>query len=213
MTIDRIQLLGAGGHASVVVDALLASGQPSTQIDIWTEGPVSAGQQVLGIPVRRLEHLEALAGLLFHVCIGNNATRRTLQTRLSGLLGGKPFTVTHPDASISAHAQIGAGCFVGARAVVAPRARLGVGTIVNHAAVVDHDCVTGDFVHVAPGAMLGGAVELADGVLVGAGAAILPSRFVRRGCTIGAGSVVVHDTEDNATYVGIPATRLTQRTP
>ena len=46
--------------------------------------------------------------------------------------------------------------------------------IINHGAVVDHDCTIGDFSHIAPNATLGGSVRVGSNVLIGTGANILP---------------------------------------
>ncbi|MFP9135994.1 NeuD/PglB/VioB family sugar acetyltransferase [Devosia sp. XGJD_8] len=210
MHTERIQLLGAGGHTAVVVDALLASGQPADQIDVWTQGQIEAGQNVLGIAVRHLLVLAALAGLPFHICIGDNRTRGRLYAELSAL-DARPFSIVHPAATVSPYATIGSGTLVAARAIIAPRAAVGKGGIINHGAVVDHDCHVGDFAHIAPGATLGGAVQVGDLALIGAGANILPSRRVGRGGTIGAGSVVVQDTQENVVYAGVPAAPFGQR--
>lgn len=77
--------------------------------------------------------------------------------------------------------------------------------IVNHGAVVDHDCVVGEFAHVAPNATLGGGVSVGRLSMVGAGATVLPGTRIGRGCIIGAGAVVRRDVPDGATVVGVPA--------
>ena len=85
------------------------------------------------------------------------------------------------------------------------------GAIVNTNASVDHDCVIGEFVHIAPGTAIGGDVVIGDGAFVGIGARILPGRRVGAGATVGAGAVVIHDVPDGATVVGIPARPLERR--
>jgi acetyltransferase-like isoleucine patch superfamily enzyme len=71
--------------------------------------------------------------------------------------------------------------------------------------VVDHDCRIGDFVHVAPGAVLGGGVMVGGRVLVGAGAVVLPGLTLGAGCTVGAGAVVTRNVAPRAVVVGVPA--------
>ena len=80
--------------------------------------------------------------------------------------------------------------------------------IVNHGAVVDHDCVVGEFSHIAPHAALGGAVQVGRHVLVGGGATVLPGLRIADDVVIGAGAVVCDDLLHAGVYAGVPARRL-----
>jgi acetyltransferase-like isoleucine patch superfamily enzyme len=81
----------------------------------------------------------------------------------------------------------------------------GIHCVINHGAIIDHDCRVGDFSHVAPGVILGGGVKVGRGVLVGAGAVILPGMVVGDYAVIGAGSVVVGNIDSSAVVAGNPA--------
>jgi len=72
--------------------------------------------------------------------------------------------------------------------------------------VVDHECVVGEFSHVAPNATLGGQVKIGARVLIGAGANILPGMTIGDDCVVGAGAVVTRNLT-GGTYVGMPARR------
>jgi acetyltransferase-like isoleucine patch superfamily enzyme len=77
--------------------------------------------------------------------------------------------------------------------------------IVNTVASVDHDCVLGDFVHVAPGARLCGGVTVAAGAFIGAGAVVVPGRRIGADAIIAAGAVVLTDVPDGSVAAGNPA--------
>lgn len=207
-TEDSILLLGAGGHAKVVLDALLLTGTPRAAVDVADDAAALQGLDFLGAPVRLARDC---VGRWFHVAIGATATRERVYTRLQAE-GRVPLAVVHPAASVSALATLGEGVFVAAQAVVAPSAQLGDGVIVNHGAVVDHDCVVGAFAHIAPNATLGGAVKIGRRVLVGAGATLLPGVEVGDDSTIGAGALVTRNIDGKATWVGVPAVRMKDRT-
>ncbi|HET9641864.1 MAG TPA: NeuD/PglB/VioB family sugar acetyltransferase [Burkholderiaceae bacterium] len=113
--------------------------------------------------------------------------------------------VIHRDASVCKTASLGAGTQVLAQAVVAADAQIGEACIVNHKASVDHECVVGRGVHLAPAATLCGLVTIGDGVFVGAGAVVLPRLTIGEDATIGAGAVVTRDVPAGATVVGNPA--------
>jgi sugar O-acyltransferase (sialic acid O-acetyltransferase NeuD family) len=205
MSTERICIIGAGGHARVVADALMC-GDP-TAIDALCfvdDRPEVQGGTLLGRPIVGPIAAVVRAGMVFHVAIGAAESRERLQREL--IAGGaRPLTIVHPRAVVSTFAVVGAGSFVAAGAIVAVLARVGDGVIVNHAAVIDHDCEVGAWAHIAPHATLGGAVHIGTGVLVGANATVLPGRQVGSRATIGAGAVVVRDVAEGAVCRGVPA--------
>jgi sugar O-acyltransferase (sialic acid O-acetyltransferase NeuD family) len=204
MPIERIFLVGAGGHGMVVLDALESAGQRPDGISIFDQSVERIGQRILDLTVQRFDPGIKIAGERFHVCIGDNTARARLFEMLKDG-GGLPGTIVHPVATIAPSAVIGDGTFVAARAVVAPAAVVGEGGIVNHGAIVDHECVVGKFCHLAPGATLAGNVRVGAHVLIGAGANILPGVNIGESAIIGAGAVVTADVPPRTTYVGVPA--------
>lgn len=208
MPTDSLLLIGASGHAKVVVDALHAA-VPAFSITVQDDNRLLEGQLLLGHPIRAPVDWACEPADFFHVAIGHNENRARCYTagRASQRM---PRSIIHPDATVSPLAEIGAGSFVAARAIVAPAARVGEGVILNHGSVVDHDCLVGDFSHIAPLAVLGGGVKVGRLVLVGAGAIVLPGHTIGDGATIGAGAVVTHDVAAGVTVTGIPA-RTTHR--
>lgn len=202
-------LVGAGGHALVVYDALRASG--------WT-GPVMVGDDRPGLDPGRFPgaefHCPALseaqeAGICIHIAIGDNRARKAFHARLRDAKGDLAI-ITHPKANHATSSVIEPGVFAAAGSIAGPLARIGRGSIINHNAVVDHECIVGEWCHIAPGAVLGGRVCLEEGVLVGAGAVILPGRHIGAWARIGAGAVVTRDIPPNETVIGIPAERHVQ---
>lgn len=200
---NQVTIIGAGGHAKVVIDALrLVYGTPS--INLYDDAQHKQGAILLGIRVETPvpASFELLGDI--HIAIGNNNVRQALGNIL--ILAGNNFIgVIHPKAVVSPYAVLGKGNFIAAGAIVAADANLGDGVIVNHQAVVDHDCVIGSWVHIAPGAVLGGGVRVGYGTLIGAGAVILPGVKIGANVAVGAGAVVTKDVIDNVTVVGIPA--------
>jgi UDP-perosamine 4-acetyltransferase len=202
-----IAVYGGGGHARVVIEALRAAGEftPAAVLD-----PAFAGE-VDGVPVRGADDAPAAlraagveAAVIAVGSIGDPAVRRRLHA--GALQAG--FTlppIVHPRACVAATSSLSPGCFVAAGAVVGPGARLGECAIVNSNAVVDHDCVLGAFVHIAPGATLSGGVVVGENAHVGTGAAVMQGVRIGAGAVVGAGAAVIADVPDGAVAVGVPA--------
>lgn len=198
-----IYLYGAGGHGKVVLDTLQNCGlECHGFIDDRTLG------QWAGLPVIQPSSIPSHAQL--HLAIGNSQVREKLAQQL---IQYQFLTIRHPQSSISKSAQVSSdGCLIAAKAVIGPDAKIGNHTIVNHGAIVDHDCIVGDYCHIAPNAVLGGNVRIGNHVLIGAGAVVLPGITIIDNVTVGAGAVVTRDITDAAIFVGAPAKPIDYRT-
>jgi UDP-3-O-[3-hydroxymyristoyl] glucosamine N-acyltransferase len=89
---------------------------------------------------------------------------------LATQLGWEPWTVIDPLAYVDASAEIGAGCFIAAQAVVSCRARLGAHCLVHFQAMVGHDVMVGAQGILLPGAKVSGGVVMGQRCLVGSNA-------------------------------------------
>ena len=78
----------------------------------------------------------------------------------------------------------------------------------NTSASIDHDNRLGDYVHISPGATLGGTVDIGAGTHIGIGACVRNNVCITDNVLIGAGAAVANNIAESGTYVGIPATPL-----
>lgn len=191
-------LLGASGHAKVVIAALREAGREVSAC--YDDDERRWGTEVLGVPVKG-PGSAVPAGTPAVIAIGNNAIRKKLATTLP--LDWQ--TVVHPRAWVHESVVLGAGTVVFAGAVLQPDTRVGRHVIVNTAASVDHDGVIGDYAHLAPGVHLAGSVSVGEGAFLGVNAGVIPGRRIGLWTTVGAGGIVVHDLPDGVTAVGVPA--------
>jgi sugar O-acyltransferase (sialic acid O-acetyltransferase NeuD family) len=201
-------LVGAGGHARVLLDALALSG--AKVIGLVDADASLKNRDVMGFPIlgddevlRR--HAPGTIELVNAIgSVGSMRLRKSVYDKLRG--AGHVFaTVFHPRATLSPHSLLGAGAQIMAGAVVQPGARLGEDTIVNTGATVDHDCVVGAHVHIAPGVTLSGNVSVGDETHIGAGATVIQGVRIGARCTVGAGAVVLDDVRDGVSVAGVPA--------
>jgi len=122
------------------------------------------------------------------------------------------FTI-HPTADVSPQATLGPGTRIWHQAQVRERASLGAGCIVGKGAYVDFDVIIGDNVKIQNGVYVYHGVTVEDGVFLGPGVILTNDKLprainpdgslksdadwevspilIRRGASIGAGSVVL----------------------
>ncbi len=206
----NVVVLGAGGHAKVVIEALRAAGRYHV---VGCIAP--AGSIVLDVPVLGSDDMlpELRARGLGHaiVAMGSNDRRLALGERLLAM-GFDLATAIHPAANISPSARIGRGVAVLTGAVINAEAEIGDHAIVNTLAVVEHGCIIGEAAHVAPRAALGGDAVLGRLSLLGIGASVVPGRRIGNQVVVGAGAAVTGNLGDRVTAVGVPA-RVIKSTP
>jgi len=198
-------VLGAGGHARVVIEVLRRIGAEilgyaaPAQLTTLAEGVGYLGNdEALEFPASEI--------LLANGLGSGDALRPRIELFTGFVETGFSFaTLVHPSAVVAEDVTLGQGAQVMAGAVLQPGCQVGDNAIINTRAVLDHDCLIGAHTHIAPGATLCGGVTIAEAVLVGVGACIRPSIDVGTRSVIGAGAAVVSAVGEGKTVVGVPA--------
>ena len=208
MSLAQVVIVGAGGHAKVVIDMIEQRG------DITIAGctaPAPHPSHVFGHPVLGddsvLTEVFASGIRLGFVAIGDNVLRAR-KSELMRSIGFSLVNVISPRAAVSRRATIGSGVAIMPGALINADATIGDGAIINTGAIVDHDGQIGDWAHICPGAALAGMVRIGCGALVGTGAAVKPGVSIGDWATVGAGSVVIRDLPARVTAAGVPAATL-----
>lgn len=199
---DRLKplyIIGAGGHAKVVIQTARAMG--FRPVAIYDDNEQLQGNRVCDVPVQGKIRDLSKSDMPAVVAIGNNRIRKEIADSLK--LDWQ--TLIHPNAVVDPAVTLGRGTVVFAGAVVQVDTQIGCHAIINTSVSVDHDCVIGDFAHIAPGCHLSGAVTLGEGVLLGVGSCARPLLKIGHWSIIGAGAAVVSEIPDQATAVGVPA--------
>lgn len=202
-------LLGAGGHAKVVVDCVRSGAAQWNIVGFLDKGVDAGGWE--GLPILGdddcLDALrrDGLSAALVSVGMINGAQ---LRSRLFERLKDSGFrlpTICHSSAIVSTTAVIGEGTVVAAGVIINADAVIGANCIINSGCIVEHDCRIGDHVHIAPGAAVSGGVTIGEGCLIGIGATVLQGVVIGAGSLIGAGAVVLGDVPVGHVAVGVPA--------
>lgn len=193
-------VLGAGGHAKVVISTLRAAGWQVKAV--YDDDPDKIGCQVLGVEIRgSLDSIVGVCNRKAVIAIGDADCRQRLAERFQF----DWITVVHPMAFVDPSAALGEGTVVCAGAIIQPCCRIGSHAIICEVASISHDCDLGDLVHIGPGACLAGNVSVGDHSLVGTGSNIIPGVRIGHRAIVGAGASVITDLPDLVVAIGCPA--------
>ena len=203
----ELAIVGASGHGKVIADIAEQLGYTVNFYDDAYPSKAHIEQWPIHGTCADLIALNNTKATLSNdviVAIGNNEIRQQkiqlLQQNSFNLI-----TLIHPKAVISQYSKIAPGTVIFAGAIINAFANVGVGCIINTAAVVEHDCSIDDFSHICPNVALAGGVTVGAKCWVGIGSQVKQLITIGDNCIIGAGSTVVKNIPDNVTAFGSPA--------
>ena len=191
---QKLQVALAAGHADLVF------------VDDHPPAPVVNGQRVLtyaqwlSVPASS-RHM--------NVAIANSRLREQLVQRCAAD-GVQFFEVRAANVVQLDEVRLGEGAVLCPFVTLTSNIRIGQHFHANIYSYVEHDCVLGDFVTLAPGVMCNGNVHIEDHAYIGAGAVIKQGRpgaplVIGRGAVVGMGAVVTKSVPAGVTVVGNPA--------
>ncbi len=199
----KVIVIGAGGHAKVVADIILKSGD---ELVGFLDDNTALPSQIIGYPyLGKIKHYEKYADeCCFVIGIGSNSIRKKIAENMNA----NWYTAIHPSAQIAIDTVISEGTVVMANAVINTSAVIGKHCIINTCAVIEHDNIIGDYVHISPNVSLCGNVKIGDLTHIGAGATIKNNISICDDVIVGAGGIVVKNIKDNGVYIGVPVNRM-----
>lgn len=212
---EKVVILGASGHAGVIIDAILEAG--GYDIVGLLDDVHDVGENILGFPViGGIDDIQMIAesekDITCAIAIGDNYGRKTVEEKVLSLCSCLAFlTVIHPQASVSESAKIGEGSVILAGAVIGVGAILGKLCLLNTNASLDHDSFMGDYSSLAPNVATGGNIRIGKYTAVGIGANLLQGIEVGKHSVIGAGSLVVENIGPHKVAYGTPAKEIRDR--
>ena len=199
----KVIIWGASGHAKVIRPILREQG---FYVVALIDRDRSVKSFIPDCPLFQSDEdlpFTANDDVSFAIAIGGACGRDRMQIhdRLSRR-GFYPVTLVHPTAWVAETARLKSGAQVLGMAAVSEEAQIGMQSIINTNASVDHECIIGQGCHIMPGATIAGCVELQDFVTIGSNATIFPRVKIGQGAIIGAGSVITKDVTENTKVVG-----------
>ncbi|MGD0778526.1 MAG: acetyltransferase [Candidatus Solibacter sp.] len=210
-------IIGASGHAKVVIDIIEQQGSFKIVglIDSFKEpGARLMGYDVIGREdsIPQLIATEKITGGI--VAIGHNWVRHQMAKNIRERAPGFVFVnAIHPSARIAREVALGHGIAIMAGVSVNPGTRIGDFCFLNTNSSVDHDNTLGEFSCLQPNAATAGNVKIGAFSAISMGASVVPGVTIGSHSVIGAGSTVLAGIPDFVVAYGTPCRVIRRREP
>jgi sugar O-acyltransferase (sialic acid O-acetyltransferase NeuD family) len=204
-----VVIVGTGEWGATALEYLHYD-TPHEVVAFSAEAAFVTDPEYCGLPVVPLDDLaEAYPPEEFRAFVAvsenqlNRVRRRLFQTVKKA--GYTCISYVSLQAFILPSAKVGENVFVQEHASIEFMSRLGdnvyvgAATCVGHSTVIEDDCTLGPLV------ALGGNCTIGSASFFGAGCCVRDEVRIAEDCIIGAGAVIVKDTEPGKVYVGSPA--------
>ena len=196
---NKIAILGAGGHGKVVGE--IAYLNQYETINFFDKDEKKNFKNfpfpVVGNMDNFFTNIEDYDS--FFVAIGDNEAR---SKNIKWLIKKEKNIVNliHPNSTVSKFCSLNVGICIMAHAVINPGTLVGVGSIINTSASLDHDCIIEDYVHISPNCSLSGGVKIGKFSHLGTGTSVHPGINIGYNVKTGIGSKVFKNISDKTIH-------------
>lgn len=208
MAKEEIVLIGGGGHCKSVIDVIETEDKFCIAGVIDTKeklGHIISGYEFIGTDDDLINLVKEYQYFLITVGqIKNSRIRFYLYEKLKKLKVTLPVIVS-PKAYIARTSTIDEGTVVMHNSFVNAAVKVGVNSIINTSAIIEHDSLVGDHSHISTGAVINGDCRVGNHCFIGSNAVVLNGITIQDNVIVGAGSVVRTNLEENKIFFGNPA--------
>jgi len=205
----NIVVIGASGHAKVVIDIIERENKYNIVGLIDSYKPKETkifDYKVLGteeeLPIL-IKKLNCNAGI---IAIGDNWIRKLVYNKIIKLVPNFKFIIAiHPNSIIGKNVTIGKGTVIMPGVIVNSDSKIDNFCILNTKASLDHDCYLKMFSSLAPNATVGGNVTIGSYSAICLGANVIQDITIGNHSIIGAGALVNKNVKDYEMVYGVPA--------
>lgn len=202
-------IIGSGTYGNVIAELAASCGYRVTAYlddDLAKNGAHLDGIPVSGPIVKGLEGLSRKTAIA--AAIGDNTARIRWLHKVRNE-GFQTPSLVSPQSIVSPTAKIEEAVYLHPACNVWTQARIGLGSILSPNATVAHHTVLGEGCFVSSGANVGASIFVEYGAFFGMGSITSTGvKLIASRTLVGAGSVIVRDTEERGVYVGSPGRLL-----
>ena len=203
---EKIILLGMGGHAYSVLDSIEGMGRYHIVGFLDNEKKIGETYKEYSL-IGTDSMLDELYGKGIRYAfvtvgyMGEKTVRRELYKKLKQK-GFELPVIIDKSAVLAKNIKIGEGVYIGKKTVVNSAAKIGDLCILNTGSIIEHGSVIGSNSHIAVGGVLCGNVTVGEDTLIGAGATVIQEIKIGNQVIVGAGTVVTKNIDDNSKVIG-----------
>lgn len=210
---EKIIIVGIGGHAKVIIDILLKLNYNLFgYIDSSDKGTIRDINYLGNDDYFIKNYMKySTRNLVIGISYPNHDILSPIRKKIIYTYEKQGFhfpSIVSPDAIINSKIEFGRGVVVMDGAVINSNVKIGDFCVINTNSTIEHDCVLGYNVQVGSGAILCGNAKVEHDSFIGAGAIIRDEIIIGEDVLVGAGSVVIKDISEKGVYVGNPARRI-----
>lgn len=210
-----IIIIGASGHASVVLDCIEKEKRYRVIgfIDSFkSKGELFFGHSILGteddLP-NIMASNEIFGGI---IAIGDNWSRKVIADKIKSIYPNfKYITAVHPSTIIGKNVTLGKGTVLMPGVIINSSSVVGEHCILNTNSCLEHDSSIGDFSSISPSVCTGGNIHIGTLSAICLGVTIIEGITIGNSVVVGAGSLVLNDISDKVVAYGSPATVIRKR--
>lgn len=210
MELKKLILIGGGGHCNACIDVINEIKEYNIQGILERE---KSTEIINSVPIigtdDEIDHL-ATSGNHFLITVGqlkNNDIRVRIFKKLSDIKAPIA-TVISNHSYVSESAGIGSGTIVMHYSLINASVVIGNNCIINTKSLVEHDCNIGNHTHISTGAIINGTCNIGSNCFVGSGVVVKNNITITDNVILGAGAIVTKNIEQPGTYIGAPATKI-----
>jgi sugar O-acyltransferase (sialic acid O-acetyltransferase NeuD family) len=206
---ERVVIVGTGDHAALAFECFTLD-SPHEVVAFSAEQAFIRSDRYCGRPVVPFDQLAAVyPPSEYRAFVAASATQlNRVRRRLFDVTRSAGFSfVSYVSKSsfVWNDVHIGENVFVGELNLLHYKVYIGNNVVIASGTHLGHGTVIGDDCYLASRATFAGECRVGSGCFVGVGSCIADNRSLAEDSVIGAGAVVVKDTQTRQVYVGNPA--------
>ena len=202
-------IFGTSGQAEVMSYLLAHDSEYEVIAFTSTQDYISIGE-VYGLPLVPFESIEKLYNpqeFDMHIAIGYN-TQNTIREKFYHLAKEKGYNLlTYISSKCTNYAKsIGDNCFIFEDNTIQPFVKIGNNCILWSGNHIGHHSIIEDNVFISSHVVISGHCKIEKNSFLGVNSTLRDGITLAPSTTLGAGCLIVKDTEENQTYIGTKAT-------
>ncbi len=210
-------ILGGEGNGGVVATCIRDMNERFDNKELMVTGflndELDFGTEINGYPVMgKTSDVEKYVKLGFHFAFvihpfGKGRTRYELFERLNIPLE-RLVTVVHPSSVVAYNTNLAPGTLVMPNCHISNSTNIGVATFISPNSTIGHHCNIGKLCHFCTGSVSGSYLNIGNASDIGINATVVEKVTIGSFASLGAGSVLNKDINDEEFFAGFPARRI-----